>query len=331
MGFAIVLLGASLFGTLGPISRLTYEAGMQPVPFVAWRALLGTLGTAAFVAWRIGRGGERLVWPRELRGKERRSLAIAGMCGAGLNIAMFIAFDRITIALALLCFYTYPAMVAGLDVLAGREILDRQKRVALVLAIGGMIAVVASQLDPAAGIKLDGVGVVLALTAAVFQTIFVAVSRDGYHRVPADQATTVIIGSAVVASIALAVVTGSGAALAFPLTQPSLWPLLLFTGFFAAAIPSLCFLIGIRVIGGTRAGVVMLFEPVVGVILAAVLLGEHLQPIQLVGGLAILVAALILQRTTPLGDGGAIPVRGPLDHPDPVEDETLALRVPGGP
>ena len=44
----------------------------------------------------------------------------------------------------------------------------------------------------------------------------------------------------------------------------------LFTGLFAAAIPSILFLTGIRLIGGTRAGILMLFEPVVGVALAAV-------------------------------------------------------------
>lgn len=331
MGFVIVLIAASLFGTLGPLSRFAYQAGMEPIPFVAWRALLGAVGTAAFVAWRVGRGGERLVSPRSLQSHERVSLAIACACGAGLNMAMFIAFDRINIALALLCFYTYPAMVAGLDIVTGREVLDRSKRIALLLALGGMVAVVASQLDPSAGIRLDGLGVALALVAAVCQAIFVTVSRSGYRRVPADQATTVIIGSAVIAALLAALVTGTGSALAFPLTEPSIWPLLLFTGLFAAAVPSLFFLIGIRVIGGVRAGVVMLFEPVVGVALAAVLLGEALQPIQLLGGVAILTGAFMLQRTTPLGSRSATPVVGSLDQPDPVEEETLALRVPGGP
>jgi drug/metabolite transporter (DMT)-like permease len=328
-GFAVVLLGASLFGTLGPLSYFVYQAGMEPIPFVAWRALLGALTVGAFVAWRIGRGTERLIHPRDLRRSEARSLAIAAACGAGLNMSMFIAFDRIAIALALLCFYTYPAMIATLDIASGRERLDGPKRVALALALGGMVAVVASQLDPAAGVELDAIGVALALAAAVFQTVFVTVSRDGYRRVPADQATAVIIGAAFGACIALALVTGTGAAMTFPLTNPSVWPLLLFTGVFAAALPSLCFLIGIRVIGGMRAGIVMLFEPVVGVALAALLLNESLQPIQLLGGAAILAAALILQRTTP---GRESEVDARTGSPEgPVEEDALALHVPGGP
>ena len=59
-GFAIVIVAASLFGTLGPLSRFAYEAGMEPLPFVVWRGLIGLIATAAFVAWRIRRGGMRL-------------------------------------------------------------------------------------------------------------------------------------------------------------------------------------------------------------------------------------------------------------------------------
>lgn len=328
-GFAVVLLGASLFGTLGPVSHFVYEAGMEPIPFVAWRALLGALTVGVFVAWRIRRGTERLVHPGSLAWNERTSLAIAAACGAGLNIAMFVAFDRIAVALALLCFYTYPAMIATLDIASGREQLDRVKWVALALALGGMVAVVASQLDPSAGVELDGIGIALAIVAAVCQTVFVLVSRSGYRRVPADQATTVIIGAAFFACIGLALLTGTVGAMTFPLTDPSVWPLLLYTGLFAAALPSLCFLIGIRIIGGMRAGIVMLWEPVVGVALAALLLGESLQPIQLLGGAAILTAAVILQRTTPGGDGE--PTDGDGSRRGAVEEDALALHVPGGP
>jgi drug/metabolite transporter (DMT)-like permease len=210
---------------------------------------------------------------------------------------MFIAFDRITVALALLGFYTYPAMVAVVNVVLGRERLDRTRSEALGLAILGMIAVVASQVDPAGGIRLDAIGIGLALGAAVSQTVFVVVSRDGYSQVPTEQAMAVVLLVTVIGASGLAVLAGSPASLVYPVTAPSVLPLLLFTGIFAAAIPSLGFLTGIRAIGGTRAGILMLFEPVVGVALAAWLLGEALVPIQLVGAAAILAAALLLQRT----------------------------------
>ena len=295
-GFAIVVIAASLFGTRGPRSRFAYDAGMEPLAFVGWRAFVGLIATAAFVAWRVRRGDEAVVRWAALPSRERLLLGVAALTGFTLNFAMFIAFDLVTIALALLAFYTFPAMVAVVAVALGREQLDRPKLVALALALAGMVAVVAGQLDPAAGIEFNWLGVALALSAAVSQAVFVTISRDGYRSVPTDQAMTVIMLTTVVCALVVAVVTGAAGTLSYPLVEPSVLPLVLFTGVFAAAVPSLLFLTGIRLIGGLRAGILMLIEPLVGVALAALLLDEGLQLIQVLGGAAILVAAIILQR-----------------------------------
>jgi drug/metabolite transporter (DMT)-like permease len=208
----------------------------------------------------------------------------------------------------LLGFYTYPVIVALVNVALGHERLDRPRVVALGLAVAGLVAVVASQLDPAAGIRFDAIGFGLALSAALSQAVFVVISRTGYRSVPADQAMGVILAVTVACTVIAAALTGGGAALTYPLRDPSVLPILAFTGLFAAAIPSILFLTGIRLIGGTRAGILMLFEPVVGVALAAILLHEGLAPIQILGGLAVLAAAVILQRTaTPGGRTVAAP------------------------
>ena len=232
-------------------------------------ARIGLIATAVFVAWRISAGRESLTRLGDLDRGARVSLAVAALCGFFLNLAMFIAFDLITVALALLGFYTYPVVVAVANVALGREALDRPRVVALALAVAGMVAVVASQLDPASGIRLDAVGVGLALGAAGCQAVFVIISRTGYRPVPAAQAMSVVLATTVVCSLVIAIATGAGEALAYPLRDPSVLPLLVFTGLFAAAIPSILFLTGIRLVGGTRAGILMLFEPVVGVALAA--------------------------------------------------------------
>ena len=84
----------------------------------------------------------------------------------------------------------------------------------------------------------------------------------------------------------------------------------------------------------------MLFEPVVGVALAAILLDEGLAPIQVAGGLAILGAALILQRSA--APGGRT-ITAPAIESDEADDapadgapgaetvEPRAMHVPGGP
>jgi drug/metabolite transporter (DMT)-like permease len=299
-GFVIVLIAAALFGLLGPLSRAAYDAGLEPLSFVTWRAAFGAAVLVAAVGWAVTRG-HSLGPLRALDGRGRIGLAVAAVTGTTLNLAMFAAFDRIPIALALLGFYTYPAMTAAVAVALGRERLDRSRGVALALATGGMTLVLAGQLE-GGRLVVDPLGILLALSAAVSQTVFVTISRDAYRAVPAEQAMAVILVAAASASGVIALVGGAGAELVLPLAEPSLLLLLGFTGVVAAAIPSLLFLTGIRLIGGTRAAILMLLEPVVGAVLAALLLSEGLHPIQLLGGAGILAAAIVLQRAAAAGD-----------------------------
>ena len=51
MGFVVVLGSAALFGTLGPLARFAYDAGVDPAAWVAWRGGIGLLALLAFIAW----------------------------------------------------------------------------------------------------------------------------------------------------------------------------------------------------------------------------------------------------------------------------------------
>lgn len=311
LGSLTVALAASLFGMLGVLSRTAYTFGLTPFALVAWRAGVGAIVIGAFVAWAVRRGGRLVGW-RSLDVRGRASLGVAALTGATLNIAMFLAFARIPVAIVLLCFYLYPALVAGASALLGWEPMDRPRIAALVIALGGMVAVVVGGSGPGTGAGLDPVGVALSLSAAVSQAVFVLVSRHGYRAVPTDQAMTVILGISAGIAGALAVVQGGLPALALPFSDPGLLGLLLFAGLFAAAVPSFLFLAGIRWIGPVRAGILMLIEPLVGVGLAAIFLAEAVGPVQAAGGLAILVAAVIIQRAQP-----AEPTLMPAGEPEP--------------
>ncbi len=103
------------------------------------------------------------------------------------------------------------------------------------------------------------------------------------------------MGGAALGYLAIALATGQLASLGAPLaSREALVPVLL-AGFIGAAIPTLCFITGIRLLGPPRAAILATLEPVVGVALAAWLLGEQPAPLQLVGGALILVAAVLLQ------------------------------------
>ena len=321
MGIAIVMISAAMFGMLAPVTRFSYEMGLAPLAFITWRSLVGMVGAGGLVAWRLARnpvapgqvdqGPLRARLHASARLGRRPGLALLAAASGGflVNVGMFVAFQRIPVAVVLLTFYTYPALMALVAVALGRERMDRARAVALGLASLGALLVVATQPgDAALGLDLLGVG--LALMAAAGQTVFVTVSRDGFPAVRTDVAMTIVLAFIAVAGALAAVLAGTGGSLGEPLGKPLLLGLLVFAGLFTAAIPSIMLLAGIRRLGGVRAGILMLIEPMVGVVLAALLLAEPLQPVSLVGGLAILAAAVILTRA-PIERGSAsVPAGG---------------------
>lgn len=115
-----------------------------------------------------------------------------------------------------------------------------------------------------------------------------------------------LAGGTVISGTAALAIEGSSIAGAW-LSSPVAWGAILCAGTLGAALPKVWVLGGVRLIGSTRAAVAMLMEPVVAVVVAAVVLGQRLTALELVGGAAILVAVVLVQRAS--GTGSA-PGRG---------------------
>lgn len=297
-GSLAAVVAASLFGMLGPLTRLAGDAGLPGVAMTAWRALLGVAFLAVVIV-ATGAVGASVAAVRDLPRRGRASLATAALAGFVLNAAMFTAFGLAPVALVLMMFYTYPAGVAIVDVAMGHEQLTRWRSAALALSMGGVILVLAGGSSLASEAPSAIAGILLGLLASASQVVFVTASRTGYRAVPAAAASLVIMATAVVGAVVLALVAGQGAGLLVPLRTPGVWPLILLAGVAAAGVSSSLFLIAIRRIGGTRTGILMLFEPVVGVILAAIILGESMTIAQAIGTALVLLGALVLQRSSP--------------------------------
>jgi drug/metabolite transporter (DMT)-like permease len=292
MGAGLILLAATCFGTLGPIARAADEAGVSSIALVTWRAALGAASMLLFIALRAAAGQHPVRRLRDVPVRDRWFVAGAAVANSVLNLAMFIAFLRISIALALLVFYIYPAFVALAGTLWFGERLDRLRWVALGLALLGMLGVVAGagQLG-----GLDPLGIGLAFGAGLAQAFYVLAARHGFARVPVVQAAGLTMGGAAAIYVVIAVLIGQLGTLAQPLASASaLWPVLL-AGVVGAGVATVSFITGIRLLGAARAAILSTFEPVVGVLLAAVLLAERPTALQLVGGALIIAAGIVLQ------------------------------------
>jgi drug/metabolite transporter (DMT)-like permease len=299
IGAGLVALAAVGFGTLGPLSRFADDAGVDALTLVTWRAAIGGLVVAVFIGLRLVALGVRPVSLRSLPARDRWFLAAAAAANTVLNLAAFIAFERIEIALTLLVFYLYPAGVAVVSTVWFGERLDPLRWAALGLSLVGMALVVAGA-GPLS--EIDGLGIGLAFVAAVAQVFYVLAARHGFARVPGPQAAALTMAGAALLYLVIGAAVGSLAKLGQPLASTEAVVPVLLAGIVGAGIPTLAFILGIRRLGAPRAAILATLEPIVGVGLAAWLLAEQPALVQVAGGGLILVAAVILQ----LGPRGAV-------------------------
>ena len=291
-GAGLVALAAVCFGTLGPITRFADDAGVGSLAIVAWRAGIGATAMILLLFVLRGLAGRRPLGPRELPARDRWFVGAGSMANLVLNLAMFIAFVRIEIGLALLVFYSYPAFVAVASVLWFGDRLDGLRWGALGLSMTGLVLTLAG--SGALG-DLDALGIGLAFMAAMAQAFYVLAARHGFARIPPIEAAATTMSGAAIGYVVIALVIGSFADLGAPMASTDALLPVLAAGLIGAAIPTLCFITGIRMLGAPRAAILATLEPVVGVSLAAWLLNEPPAAVQLAGGALILIAAIVLQ------------------------------------
>jgi len=306
-GAGLVVLAAACFGTLGPLSRYAGDAGVSSLGLVTWRAATGGICMVVFIAGPLAIGRRPARGPRQWTRRERGSLLAAATANTVVNLSVFVAFERISIALTLLVFYLYPALVAIASVAWFGERLDRIRWVALATSVIGMVLVVAGAGSLG---DLDALGLVLAFVGALTQAFYVLAARHGFGAVPGSQAAAATMLLAALFYLVAALAAGQLGVVGQPVASAAaLWPVLL-AGVIGAGIPTVAFITGIHLLGAPRAAILATLEPVVGVSLAAVLLGETPTPIQVVGGILIIAAGVLLQLRAPdeLAEHEAVPV-----------------------
>jgi drug/metabolite transporter (DMT)-like permease len=292
VGALLIVVAGSSFGVLGPMAEYADRAGVSSLTLVTWRAGVGAIVVLVFLALRAA-GGTRLWKPwRELPRRDLLLMALSAPTNALLNLAMFVAFIRIGIALSLLIFYVYPALVALASVIWFGERLDRLRWAALAISMTGVVLVVAGAGDLG---SLDLLGIGLAAAAALAQMFYALAAHHGFRAVPGAQAAASTMGGAALIYLVIFAVLGRLPEIGQPLASlAALWPVMV-AGVIGAGLATVCFIAGIRLLGAPRATILSTLEPVVGVGLAALLFGTVPTALQLVGGALIIAAGIVLQ------------------------------------
>jgi len=287
IGVLLIALSAVCFAAMPVFARLVYGSGGDPGTLLALR-----FSGAAIVLLALA-FGRRAAMPS---GRALIGLLLMGGIGyVAQSLSYFTALTMTSAALLGLLLYVYPAAVAVLARFMFGVPLTRARILSLVLAFlgAGLVA-----LGPLGGGSWLGIGLGL-LSALIYSFYILAATRVG-RDVDALTSATVIATSAAVVFCALSAVRG----VALPGT-PAGWLGVVAISLISTVAAILAFMAGLARVGPTDAATLSTLEPVGTAVLAVLLLGESLAPLQIAGGALILLAALLVARagarTQPLG------------------------------
>lgn len=276
---ALAALSAACYGVMPLLAKAAYRLGTSPFDLLAIRFLF-----ALVIFW-----GVALSLRRRAMAIGRHNAFLSGVAGIlfGLaSMAMFTAYRRLDVSLAVILLYTHPPLIALLNRLFHREWLGAVGVLALGSAFLGVILAVEG---PFVGSGIDPYGVVAALAGSVLYAIYSLVGQR------------LVMGTG-----ALAFSTWSVTAtfmLVSAVTSPvSAWRRSNEAVIWIAAVIALvstfmaiyAYASAVKLVGATTASTVGNLEPIMVVILSGMMLGERLGPMQAVGGILIFLGVWLI-------------------------------------
>jgi len=285
-----VVVSAACFATLAILTGLAYREGVSPLPLLAWRFALVTVLMAVYQLMRDPRA---LVSGAADIGKYA-ALSLTGYGAA--SVCFFFALKFATASVVAVLLYTYPAMVALLSAAFLGERLTRDRIVAISLTFAGCALVVGLFSE-----KVDATlpGVLLGLGAALGYSVFNLLSYRVMGGRPRLVLMTYTFG---ISAVAIGILTVAiGGSLSTAAWSPTLWWLLVLIVLVPTFLAVLLYLNGVRRLGPAQAAIVSTMEPIFTIAMAAVFLGERLEPMQFVGAVLVVAGVVAAEWRQPRG------------------------------
>lgn len=282
-GTLAVVLSACCFGSISPLTVVATSHGMALQSIQAWRYLTTAVLLVGYALWR--RPPQPPVGTAPWYAP--RVLLVAGGGQALVATLALLALRWLPAATSSFLFYTFPAWVAIITAVRGIERLERRRLLALVIALGGIAAMVGAP-DAA---SLSPVGVSVILAAALVYALYIPVlDALQQHRDALDVSRAIGVGGAILFAIWAGT---TGTFLAIP--DATAFGASVLQGVLSAG-SFLGFLAGLKVLGPVRTAITSTVEPFWTTLLGVVLLGQPIGTGTIVGGLAIMTAVVLLQR-----------------------------------
>jgi drug/metabolite transporter (DMT)-like permease len=222
-------------------------------------------------------------------------IAWLGVADAGNAACFFAAYQRTSVAIAVLTHYLTPILVALVAPLVLREKASARTVVAVLVAFVGLVMLLEPWREGLG--RNDVLGAALGAASAVFYASNVLVNK---RLVPVFSGAETMFFHGLVAAPLLFGLVPAGAIAQVP---PRAFAVVVLGALGPGATCGLCFLWGLRRVPASHASVLALLEPVVAVVLAAAVLGQRPGAVPILGAAAILAGAAWAIGYNRSGDG----------------------------
>ena len=275
-----VAVSACCFGSLTTLTLLGLHAGLPLTDILFWRFSLAS-GFLFVITWRARKEYrfDSTAW---------RLVGIGAVAQAAISYLSFRALDYLPVGVLAFLFYTYPAWVAIISALRGREKFTVIRLVALTLAMTGIAVMISA---PKAN-ALSTIGIAIALGTALLYALYLPMINDAQRQLPAFVASFYLVTGMAISFLVISIVTGN---LKTPQTLNA-WGLLFALSIIGTVLAFGSLMAGLRTLGPVRTSIVSTVEPFFTAILGAAILKQGLT-IAIIGG-GILIAAAVAVLAT---------------------------------
>jgi drug/metabolite transporter, DME family len=307
-GYFFIASAAFLWGVSAVLGRAVFtgrlpfsSAALHPIDPLILSQTRTTFSLLVLVPVLAGTQG----WQRmKMPARDLGYCFLLGTLGVAVsNYFYYVAIQRINVAVAIIVQYTAPVWVLVYVVARGQQKLSVQKVAAVAMALIG-IALVIGLLGSGSisSLRIDAYGLVAALLAS-FSFAFYNI---GGHRILARYDRWRVLVWTLAAATAFWLVVNPPWKIMRAHYMLAQWLFLLVFSMISVLGAFSLYFLGLQHLEPTRAIIASCLEPVFSILLAVVLLGEILRPIQSFGIAFVLAAIIIVQR--PSRSPGAEPV-----------------------
>ncbi len=287
-GYGLALTAAALWATIGLFYKGLEGYGLSRLTIVFYRAAVAAAILFPVLTIR------RRAWPAIARRDWPLFIAFGIFGVAAFYVVYIYAIALTGVGVAAVLMYTAPAWVTLLSIPLFQERLTPHKVVAVVLAIVGCALV--GRVYNLDAVRLNYLGVLAGLGAGLTYGFYTLFSKAAQRRYDA----WVTLAYALALGTVFMLPFQSFADLRRAVAQPGslFWLVLLGLGPTLGA--GLAFNGALRLIPASNVSIVATLEPAIATLLGWAVLGERLEPLQLLGTGFILAAVVMLHREAAL-------------------------------